>query len=189
VSVASVLVSAVLAFSGGQARTTQHVFTPWAGSIPARGVLIDKTFKGSCTHGSEVLTRFDAWRCFVGRRAYDPCFANTRAVVGAQVLCMRSPWEDATAIELTKRLPLDLANPAGNPERFPPWAIVTAAGQECELVTSSLGRVAGLRINYACAGSGVLLDLPQRGEVWTQLYAATTTAKTYRRVALRSVWW
>ncbi len=179
----------MLAHSSAQTRTTLHVFSPWAGSIPARGVTIDKTLKGSCTHGSELLTRFDAWHCFVGRRAYDPCFANTRAEVGAHVLCMASPWEDATAIELTKRLPLDVANPTGNPERFPPWAMVTAAHQECELVTGSLGRIAGLQINYACAGSGLLLDLPTRGRTWTMPYAATSTATTYRRVALSSVWW
>jgi hypothetical protein len=136
-----------------------------------------------------VLTRFDAWHCFVGRRAYDPCFSNTRVEVGAHVLCTNSPWEDATAIELTTRLPLDLSNPGGNPERFPPWAMVTAASQECELVTGSLGNIAGLRINYACAGSGLLLGLPTRGRTWTQPYAGSITAKTYRRVALRSVWW
>jgi hypothetical protein len=136
-----------------------------------------------------VLTRFDAWHCYVGRGGYDPCFANTRAEVSAHVLCMSSPWEDAIAIELTKPLPLSLANPPGDPRRFPPWAMVTAAGEECELVTGSLGRVAGLRIHYACAGSGVLLGLPTRGKTWTELYAATSTAKTHSRVALRSVWW
>ena len=179
----------MLAFPSAQSRTELHVFTPWAGSIPARGVTIDKTVKGRCTHGSEVLTRFDAWHCFVGRRAYDPCFANTRSAVGAQVLCMTSPWEDATAIELTKPLPLGLSNPQGNPERFPPWAMITAAHQECELVTKSLGRIGGRRINYACAGSGVLLDLPTRGRTWTAAYAATITATTYHSVALRAVFW
>jgi hypothetical protein len=179
----------LLALPGAQTRTALHVFSPWTGSVPAHGVTIDKTLKGSCSRGSELLTRFDAWHCYVGRRAYDPCFANTRATVGAHVLCMSSPWEDATAIELTKRLPLDLANPSGNPERFPPWAMVTAAHQECALVIGSLGRIAGLRINYACAGSGVLLDLPMRGQTWRMSYAATITAKSFRRVALSSVWW
>jgi hypothetical protein len=179
--------AAVLALQSAPAETALHVFSPWAGSIPARGVTIDRTVAGSCTHGSEILTRFDAWHCSAGGHTYDPCFANTRAEVGAHVLCMASPWEDATAIELTRRLPLDLANPAGNPERFPPWAMVTASHQECELAPGSPGRVAGLRVNYVCAGSGVLLDLPKRGRTWTQAYAATTTAKTYRRVALQSV--
>ncbi len=179
----------MLALPSAQSRTTLHVFSPWAGSIPARGITIDSTLKGRCAHGSERLTRFDAWHCQVGRRAYDPCFANTRSAVGAQVLCMTSPWDDATAIELTRRLPLALANPGGNPERFPPWAMVTAAHQECELVTRSLGRIAGLRVNYACAGSGLLLGLPTRGRTWTSPYAPTVTARTYRRVALRSVWW
>jgi hypothetical protein len=185
VGLAPLFVSVLLSLSG----TTLHVFSPWAGSIPARGVAIDKTFRGRCTHGSEVLTRFDAWHCYVGRRAYDPCFANTRIEIGAHVLCMNSPWENATAIELTKRLPLDLSNPEGNPERFPPWAMVTAASQECGLVTGSLGRIAGLRINYACAGSGFLLGLPTRGRTWTQPYAGSITAKTFHSVTLRSVWW
>jgi hypothetical protein len=179
----------LLALPSAQIRTALHVFSPWAGSIPARGITIDKTLKGSCTHGSERLTRFDAWHCYVGRRAYDPCFANTRSEIGAHVLCMASPWEDATAIALTQPLPRDLGNPNGNPERFPPWAMITAAHQECELVTKPLGRVAGLRVNYACADSGLLLDLPTRGQTWTMPYVATITAKTHRRVVLRSVWW
>ena len=187
---ASLLAAAVLAHSGAHARTTLHVFTPWAGSIPAAGVTIDRTLRGSCDHGSEVLIRFDAWHCVVGGgRVYDPCFANTRAEIGAHVLCSASPWEDATAIELTKPLPLSLSNPQGNPERFPPWAMVTASGQECELVRGSLARIAGMRANYACAGSGLLLGLPTRGTTWTQAYAATVTTKRPTRVALRSVWW
>jgi hypothetical protein len=188
-SPAVVLASIAVALGGAQAPTSLHVFSPWEGSIPARGVTIAKTLKGSCTHGSQLLTRFDAWRCYVGRRAYDPCFANTRAEVGAHVLCMSSPWEAATAIELAKPLPLELANPSGDPKRFSPWAMVTAAHQQCELVTGSLGRIDGRRINYACAGSGVLVDLPTRGRTWTQQYADTVKARTTRPVALREVWW
>ena len=188
-SVAAVAAAAVVLLTAGRAApTTLHVYTPWAGSIPARGVTIDRTLRGACTHGSEVLTRDDAWHCFVGRRAYDPCFANTRAEVGAHVLCLGSPWEDATAIELTKALPLDLANPGGDPRRFPPWAMVTAAGQECELARPALGRIGGRPITYACAGSGVLLGLPTRGRTWTQPYASSTTATGARPVALRSAW-
>ena len=184
------LASLFLALPGAQIHTTLHVFTPWAGSIPAAGVTIDKTLKGRCTHGSEALTRADAWHCEAGGRAYDPCFSNSLVNVGAHVFCMGSPWEDATAIELTARLPLDVSNPGGNPERFPPWAMVTAAHQECALVPdSSLGRIAGLPVSYACAGSGLLLGLPKRGTTWTQAYASALGAKKASRVALRSVWW
>lgn len=171
------------------ASTTLHFYSPWAGSIPAQGVTVDQTVRGSCSHGSEVLTRFDAWHCTAGGRAYDPCFANDRVEVGAHVLCMSSPWEDATSIELTKRLPLDLANPSGNPERFPPWAIVTAANERCPLVRASLGTVGGQRITNACAGSAVLLGLPTRGRTWTQAYAPSTRGKTVTRVALRTIYW
>jgi hypothetical protein len=44
-------------------------------------------------------------------------------------------------------------------------------------------------VNYACAGSGVLLGFPARGTTWTQAYAGTITATSYRRVPLLSVWW
>jgi hypothetical protein len=188
--IATFLTAALIALHGAQIHTTLHVFTPWAGSIPAAGVTIDKTLKGSCTRGSRVLTRADAWHCEAGGHTYDPCFSNSRAEVGAHVLCMASPWEDGTAIELTARLPLNRANPGGNPERFRPWAMVTAAHQECDLVPdSSMGRIAGLPVDYACAGSSLLLGLPTRGTTWTQAYAAATGVKKTSRVALRSVWW
>jgi hypothetical protein len=177
----------VLALPG--APTARHVFSPWAGSLPARGVRIEATLKGSCSHGSELLTRFDAWRCEAAGRSYDPCFANARTQVGAHVLCLPSPSTDATAIELTRALPLDLANPGGDAQRFPPWAMVTAAGQECALAGRPLARIAGLPASYACAGAGVLLGVPSRGRTWTQLYASTVKAKTARRVPLRAVWW
>jgi hypothetical protein len=178
-----------LSLSAAQARTTLHVYSPWQGSIPARGVVIDRTLRGACGHGSEVVTRPDAWSCRVGSgRVYDPCFSNDRAEVGAHVLCTGSPWEDVVTIELTRGLP-PTASPAGDPRRFPPWALVTGAGQKCPLVRGSLGTVAGLRVNYACAGSGVLLGLPKRGAVWTQAYADSPRATSYRRVTLREAWW
>src|SRR3954464_15254631 len=79
VLIAPLLASVVLALPGAQVRTTLHVFSPWAGSIPARAVTIDRTLGGACSHGSGVLTRSDAWHCSAGGRAYDPCFGNTRA--------------------------------------------------------------------------------------------------------------
>lgn len=109
--------------------------------------------------------------------------------MGAHVLCMSSPWEDATSIELTRSLPLDRANPNGGLERGRPWAVVTAAGERCELATRPLGRIAGLPIGYACAGSALLLGVPTRGRTWTQARAAGAKATTYRRVALASAWW
>ena len=179
-----------LSLSAAQARTTLHVYSPWQGSIPARGVVVDRTLRGACSHGSEVLTRADAWNCRVGSgRVYDPCFSNDRAGAGAHVLCAASPWEDVVAIELTRALPETLANPGGDLRRFPPWALVTATGRECPLLKGSTGRVAGLRVNYGCAGSGVLLGLPTRGAVWTQPYADSPHATTYRPVSLREAWW
>src|SRR5437588_10151318 len=85
IRLAAVLATASLALTGASPlRTALHVFTPWAGSIPARGVVIGKTLRGACSHGSEVLTRDDAWHCHVGSgRVYDPCFSNDRGEIGA----------------------------------------------------------------------------------------------------------
>jgi hypothetical protein len=157
--------------------TTLHVYSPWAGSIPARGVTIERTVRGSCSRGSDVLKRSDAWHC----GTLDPCFSNDRVGVGAHVICMTSPWEDATLVELTRALPEGRANHDGGTTGRP-WAIVTAAGERCELAPS------GLSATYVCAGSALLFGLPTRGRTWTQLHAASSTAK-HRRVALRLIWY
>jgi len=59
--IAPLLASAVLLLPSARIGTTLHVFSPWAGSIPARGLTIGKVLTGTCEFGSEVLTRFDAW--------------------------------------------------------------------------------------------------------------------------------
>jgi hypothetical protein len=187
--VIALVAAAVLLVSDPPARTTLHVYSPWAGSIPALGVTIDRTVRGSCSRGSEMRARSDAWRCAAGGTTYDPCFSNDRVEVGAHVLCMSSPWEDATAVELTRGLPLGRANSDTSPERSRPWAIVTAAGERCPLARRGLGAVGGLPVTYACAGSALLLGLPTRGSTWTQEYVPSIAAKAPRRVALRSVWW
>lgn len=172
-----------------QPKTTLHIYSPWHGSIPARGVVVDRTLHGACSEGSLVLARADAWRCRVGSgRAYDPCFANDRGQAGAHVLCASSPWDDAVAIELTRTLPYGRAHPNHDPRRGPPWAVVTAADEQC-LRVQGLGSVADERVTYACAGSAVLLGAATRGVTWTQAYAASTMATVTRRVALRQAWW
>jgi hypothetical protein len=186
------LVAVVLALSlsAAQARTTLHVFSPWHGSIPSHGVVIDRTLRGACGHGSGVLTRADAWHCTAGGgRVYDPCFSNDRTEAGAHVLCAVSPWSDAVAIELTRALPHARANRTSDPRHFPPWAAVTAAHQECTRVHGPAGTVGGRPVTYACAGTGFLLGRPIRGVTWRQAYANSAQAAGYHRVALREVWW
>jgi hypothetical protein len=165
----------VIAFFLVALATSVQVYTPWAGSIPARGVTIERTVSGTCGGGSKVLKRPDAWRC----GTLDPCFSNDRVGVGAHVICMTSPWEIATLVELTSALPLSRAN---RDVETRPWAVVTADGERCELAP------AGFPATYVCAGSGLLFGSPTKGRTWTQLYATSTTAKTKRRVALKLVW-
>ena len=155
--------------------TAVHVYTPWAGSIPARGVVIEKTVRGSCSRGSDVLHRSDAWHC----GTLDPCFSNDRVEAGAHVICITAPWEHATLVELTRSLPLKEANRGAEGSR--PWAVVTSDGQRCELAP------VGFPATFACAGSGLLFGFPTRGRPWTESYAASSTAAK-KRIALKTVW-
>ena len=155
--------------------TAVHVYSPWAGSIPAKGVTIERTVRGSCSRGADVLHRSDAWHC----GTLDPCFSNDRVEAGAHVICMTAPWENATLVELTRQLPLKSANRGGEGGR--PWAVVTADGQRCELAP------VGFPATFVCAGSGVLFGFPTRGRPWTQAYAASSTANK-KRIALKTVW-
>ena len=170
--IAPFLASVLLALPGTQLRTTLAHLHALGGLYPGGRGQDRQDSEGRLHARLGSVTRRDRWHCKAGGHAIDPGFSNSLVDVGAHVLCMESPWADATAIELTTRLPLALSNPVGNPERFPPWAIVTTARQECELVPGpSMGRIAGLPVTYACAGSGLLLGLPKRGKTWTQAYA------------------
>jgi hypothetical protein len=86
-------------------------------------------------------------------------------------------------------VPDALANVVGDPRTHAPWALTLATGERCALVRRRLGTIGGEPVNYACAGSAVLVGLPARGAaVWTIGRAATITAKPHP-AAIRRAWW
>lgn len=172
-----------------RARTERVVFFPFRGSLLAPGIRVERSVRGMCASGSEVARRWDAWACSAARRSYDPCFSCRRTGVGATVVCMDSPWSNATLLELARPLPGALGNVVGDPRDHAPWALTLAAGERCALVRPRLGAIHGQPINYACAGSALLVGLPsRRTPLWTISRAATVTS-TPRRVTIRRAWW
>jgi hypothetical protein len=169
-------------------RTSIHLYAPFNGGSIARGIRVAGTRAGYCWTTSSADARSDAYRCFVGNFIHDPCFANEIGTA-RYVLCpLYTPTSKVLRINLTKRLPS--SSGGGDPTRFPPWAVRTATGKWCELLTGATGAIAGMRINYGCTGGGILLGNPHRTSPnWTIFYAAGYRASQFRSVELVSVWW
>ena len=168
--------------------TSIHLYTPFNGGVTAKGVRIAKTVTGYCWTTSSSDTRSDAYRCFVGNFIHDPCFANNLGSAN-YVLCPLSfPGSKVLRIRLTRSLPA--ANPSSNPMRYPPWALQLAGGRWCEILSGATGVIAGVRINYGCAGGGILLGNPRRGsKTWTIFHAKSFNSSSFAPVKIRSVWW
>jgi hypothetical protein len=169
--------------------TSIHLYSPFAAAGPAAGVHIARSAAGSCWTSSLADPRSDAWRCLVGNYIHDPCFSNEINPTD-YVLCPQyTPGDRLLRINLTKTLPRS-SNTSGDPTRYPPWAVQTTGGKWCTILTGATGLIAGMRINYGCAGRGYLLGNPRRQTaIWTIFYAARYDSNQLMRVPLASAWW
>jgi len=165
------LTAAVAALALAGAGTQLKVWAVRGAHVVVRGT-------GSCSSGSLVDRRADAWRCRSGGGVYDPCFSD-----GAFVLCPDGTPDshDALQVRLTKPLPRGRANPPGGVTSTAPWVIVTAAGTYCYRQPAA---------TYQCAGAALVVGLPKRtGTTWTIGLLPTSTSKHAVTTAIRSVWW
>jgi hypothetical protein len=169
--------------------TSVNLYTPFAGGSIAARIQVVRTISGFCWTSSLADGRSDAFRCMVKNTIYDPCFAWPSGS-GRFVLCPAWPPDSPRVIriDLTRKLPAP--NPAGNPTRYPPWAVQTDTGEWCAMITGASGEIAGMRIEYGCSGGGILLGDPHRkSEPWTIFYAPSYKARHFQQIALRSAWW
>ena len=178
--------------SGASARpsgTSIHLYAPFNGSGVARGVRVAKSASGYCWTTSNTDARADAWRCFVGNNIHDPCFSDT-INVAKYVLCpLDTPGARVLRINLTKPLP-NVSRWTGDPTRYPPWAVQTTGGKWCTFLSGATGLIGGLRINYGCAGGGILLGNPKRRtSTWTIFYAPNFNSKQFVSTSLAAAWW
>jgi hypothetical protein len=168
--------------------TSVHLYSPFSGGRLATSVRVAKSARGYCWTSSDADARPDAWRCFVGNYIYDPCFSDTVNYSNFVVCPLYRPGSSVLRINLTKRLPTNTYS--GDPTRHPPWAVRTAAGKWCTLITGATGLIAGMRINYGCRGGGYLLGNPRRStSTWTIFYAPNLRASQYTPIPLAAAWW
>jgi hypothetical protein len=191
---ACLVTAAALTSSGGAAavqstQTTLHLYSPFGASGVAAGIHISKRARGYCWTGSLADPRSDAWRCFLGNFILDPCFSRA-TLDAASVLCAESPWSSVVRLTLTRRLPRRYRNPVRPLKHRPPWALRLTRGKKCTMLTGATDVIAGQRINYGCAGGGVLLGLPDRASrAWTIFFAAGFQAKSYTTEEINQAWW
>jgi hypothetical protein len=170
------------------AGTSIHLYAPFNGAGVASGIHIRKTTSGYCWTTSIADPRGDAFRCDNGYFIYDPCFSDQTGFAKFVLCPLYTPRSKVLRINLTKQLP---PNPgSGDPTRHAPWAVQIARGEWCEFLTGSTGQIAGMRINYRCAGGGLLIGNPRRSSsVWTIFYAPTARTSQYQPVEVKSAWW
>jgi hypothetical protein len=168
--------------------TAIRQYVPFVDGVLARAIHVSTTAKGYCWTSSIADARADAFRCFVGANSIaDPCFSPGPGHTSRFVVCPLTPASSVLRLELTKPLPANRGAP--DPERYQPWAIELADGRWCTAITGAVPMVAGHAAPYMCVG-GVLLEPLHRGAAtWTMGYATGFSARSFRTVALRAVWW
>jgi hypothetical protein len=126
----------------------------------------------------------------VGNFIYDPCFASSTYGATAAACPLYFPTSPVLRITLTGKPPRALPNSAGDPTRYPPWAVQIAGGKWCTQITGASGLVAGLPIRYSCKGGGLLLGNPRRSQpTWTIFYAPNYKSRQFKPIAIESAWW
>lgn len=152
------------------------------------GVHVVETARGSCSGGSHVDARSDAWHCVTQGQAEDPCFA---AAVAFMICPFGTPdSHDALKLNLAGPLPAGSANPRVDPTRRDPWAVLTANGAYCYRATGTPSHIAGKTITYQCAGAALLAGHPNRTKtLWMISFLPTATSTRYRTVAIATAWW
>ena len=183
---------ALVAIMALGATTGKNLFAPFIGGRLNTSLHVAQTRRGFCWTGSLADSgRTDAWRCLVGNLIHDPCFSDVTKPAPSFVVCAPTPWSrKVVKITLTRKLPLGQRNPAGDPLRRAPWALMLRSGKKCLALTGATGTIAGRGVAYGCVGGGYLLGTPRRARhMWTISYAAGYKAHRVARVAIAEAWW
>lgn len=146
--------------------------------------------EGRCWTESLAVAGEDAWRCMVGNRIYDPCFATSGDA--GSVICGASPIVDPYGFRLKLTEPLPHRTPNEATPR--PWLVELADGVACGFLTGASTGIEGDRANYGCTDGWAILGDPLPGQVWTakqariQVTQEGPTLVDSARVELKTVW-
>lgn len=148
---------------------------------------------GECTAMSIAATRPDAFHCTTSdqQESFATCFAMPASP--SAVMCVADPTDPASFIQLDLTQPLPL--PPATPAPAQPWFLQLADGSTCSFFINahndSSGNVGSQLINYHCSSGWDLLDLPQRGPIWTipaVLRAADYTVRESATAQIAIAW-
>jgi hypothetical protein len=159
------------------AGTRQIVYAPWnSNGTLAPWVKVGQRLKGSCWTGSIASPSPLAWRCMSSNYIQDPCVSATDAANTSKVVCFATPWQSATLLTLTKKLPLAYGNKGG---KGLTWALALANGDRCVVGTGANSILHGVIMDYYCTSGALGGGLSTKAAEWTIQYKkkGTTTLK------------
>jgi hypothetical protein len=165
------------------------VYTPFQKGHLDRRIKVVRAVTGGCWGGALAVPQPNAWRCFAGPHIYDPCFSRPGS---ASVFCPTSyPWvRRVVRLKLTEALPHRFRNRPGAATHGLPWAIQTATGKACLVLTGASTFVGKRRVNYACKGGGGLVGAPRkRTAQWTIRYVRRLRGGPVTWAGVRTAWW
>lgn len=180
-----------MAQAGAPTSTSLKVFTPYVGSGLSVGVAVKGHVEGSCFTSSVASPeRPDAWRCSAGNAILDPCFVDVR-VDEMQLACAQDPFSaDVTLLALSEALPSSGAAAEPDYREATPWALELQNGQRCVSLTGATGAIAGLRVNYGCAGGGVVVGgVDRTSSAWQVFYQSAEKSIALEQVEVRTAWY
>jgi hypothetical protein len=157
------------------ARTNVRYFVPVDQDGLSPRLHLAANERGTCIGGSVAdAGRPDAWRCTAGNAILDPCFASPFSLPDdpGVLVCADSPFADEV-IPFTPTAPLPAATgmtPDLTASQLP-WALELANGERCTLLSGATVGIAGMRLNYGCAGHGsVVGEIDRSQPFWAVSY-------------------
>jgi|GEM_PF-2831985 len=130
-----------------------------------------KQASGKCTAMSIAATRPDAFHCTTSNNmeSFETCF--TIPGNSSAVMCVPDPTDPSSFVQLNLTEPLPTPPTTSTPAQPQPWFLKLADNSTCSYFINAHNDITGLvnghPINYHCSSGWDLLDLPQRGTVWT----------------------
>jgi pimeloyl-ACP methyl ester carboxylesterase len=143
----------------------------------------------SCQGGSDIAPQ--AYRCFSGHFAYDPCWLDNADPAQDSVLCLEHPWDTkATFFKVASGgLPAFLGPTQPINPRFP-WGVQLSDGEQCIAVQGTHDSDNGEVVDYSCGNSDrhvLLRTLSRATAQWTYRSAYYNGSGGYRPGPLERV--
>ena len=114
--------------------------------------IVDEGTAQSCEAGSDTAPQ--AYRCFSGHFAYDPCWLDNADPAQDSVLCQEHPWD--TKAVLFKVAPGGLGPFLGPTQQVDPafpWGVQLDDGEQCIAVQGTHDSYNGKVVDYSCGNS------------------------------------